>query len=178
VTRYWFWVRTSSLAANISLLLYSIVVVVVVVVVECDGLAKAYWNECMKNNSWLPINKGFADEGWSVWIEGKKLTKMDKQALYHYCFSKRTKAYWSKKHHLTAELITNINWDACQQALNKLPFGKRRWLLKHATGFCGVGKMEEMRGNQDHAECPSCGQFEDAIHVARDAKRHRYRCGF
>jgi hypothetical protein len=134
--------------------------------VECDGLAKAYWNECMNNDSWLP-NKGFADEGWSVWIEGKKLTKLDKQALYDYCFSKRTKAYWSKKHNLTTELITNINWDACQQALHKLPFGKRRWLLKHATGFCGVGKMEQRRGNQDHAECPSCGQFEDAIHVAR-----------
>jgi hypothetical protein len=134
--------------------------------VECDGLAKDYWNACMESNSWLP-NRGFADEGWSVWIEGKKLTKVDKQALYDHCFSKRTKAYWSKKNNLTAELITNINWEACQKSLSKLPFGKRRWLLKHATGFCGVGKMEERRGNQDHAECPRCGLFEDAPHVVR-----------
>jgi hypothetical protein len=49
--------------------------------------------------------------------------------------------------------------------MSKLPFGRRRWLLKHATGFCGVGKMELVRGNQDHAECPRCGAFEDTTHV-------------
>jgi hypothetical protein len=134
--------------------------------VECDGLAKEYWNSCTTNKSWIP-NSGFADEGWSVWIEGKKLTKVDKHALYDHVFSDRTKAYWSKKHNIKPELITNINWDACQQSLKRLPFGKRRWLLKHATGFCGVGKMEQIRGNQDHAECPRCGQFEDAPHVVR-----------
>jgi hypothetical protein len=134
--------------------------------VETDGLAKEYWNDCMERDNWLP-NKGFTDEGWSVWVEGKKLTKVDKHALYDYAFSSRTKAYWSKNHHLTAELITSINWDACQQSLKKLPFGKRRWLLKHATGFCGVGKMEQTRGNQDHDECPRCGKQEDAPHVVR-----------
>ena len=134
--------------------------------VECDGLAKAYWNSCTTSNSWIP-NKGFADEGWSIWIDGKKLTKIDKYALYDHVFSRRTKAYWSKKHNLTPELITTINWDACHHALKQLPFGKRRWLLKHATGFCGVGKMEKIRGNQDHAECPRCGQLEDAPHIAR-----------
>jgi hypothetical protein len=34
--------------------------------------------------------------------------------LYNYVFSQRTKEYWSKKHNIKAELITNINWDACQ----------------------------------------------------------------
>jgi hypothetical protein len=134
--------------------------------VECDGLAKVYWNACTTSETWSP-NRGFADEGWSVWIEGKKLTKVDKHALYEYVFSNKTKAYWSRKHHITAEMITKINWDACQKSLNKLPFGKRRWLLKHATGFCGVGKMEKIRGNQDHDECPRCGQFEDTPHVVR-----------
>jgi hypothetical protein len=49
--------------------------------VECDGLAKDYWNACTETEEW-PTNNKFADEGWSVWIEGKKLTKIDKHALY------------------------------------------------------------------------------------------------
>jgi hypothetical protein len=49
--------------------------------------------------------------------------------------------------------------------MRKLPFGKRRWLLKHMTGFCGVGKMEFRRGNQNHDECPRCGTSEDTVHV-------------
>ena len=27
--------------------------------------------------------------------------------------------------------------------------------------------MEKIRGNQDHVECPRCGQFEDTPHIAR-----------
>jgi hypothetical protein len=77
-----------------------------------------------------------------VWIEGKKLTKIDKQAMHDHTFSQRTKDHWSRKHHLTHEMITNINWEACKTSLNKLPFGERRWLLKHTTGFCGVGKWK------------------------------------
>ena len=64
-------------------------------------------------------------------------------------------------------MITNMNWDACKSSLLKLPFGKRRWLLKHATGFCGVGKMEKVRGNKYHDECPRCGMPEDAPHIVR-----------
>ena len=134
--------------------------------VESDGLAKEYWNECKESDAWIP-NLGFSDESWSIWIQNKKLTKIDKQAVYDHVFSKKTKDYWSAKHHLSAEMITNINWDACQSSLLKLPFGKRRWLIKHATGFCGVGKMEKRRGNRDHDDCPRCGKPEDAPHVVR-----------
>jgi NAD(P)-dependent dehydrogenase (short-subunit alcohol dehydrogenase family) len=42
--------------------------------VECDGLAKEYWNACTESEAWGP-NHGFAEKSWSVWIEGKKLTK-------------------------------------------------------------------------------------------------------
>ena len=132
--------------------------------VICDGLAKAFWNDCALLGAWLP-NQAFGDETWSVWIEGKKLSHLDKQKLYAYTFSARTTAYWHRKHSLPPELITSINWDACESAMSKLPFGKKRWLLKHATGFCGVGKMELRRGNQDHDECPRCRQSEDVVHV-------------
>jgi hypothetical protein len=45
------------------------------------------------------------------------------------------------------------------------PFGKKRWLIKHATGWCGVGQRELMQGDQDHDECPRCGEPETAQRV-------------
>jgi hypothetical protein len=49
--------------------------------------------------------------------------------------------------------------------MSRLPFGRKRWLIKHATGFCGVGRRELLRGNQDHDECPRCGSSESSRHV-------------
>ena len=82
-----------------------------------------------------------------------------------YTFSDRTAKYWYRKHSLTPELITSINWDACEAAMGRLPFGRKRWLIKHATGFCGVGRREFLRGNQDHDDCPRCGASESSRHV-------------
>jgi hypothetical protein len=132
--------------------------------VICDGLAKVFWNHCSVNKLWVE-NQAFGDENWSVWIEGKKLSHLDKQKLYELTFAERTKAYWHQKHRLPHESIVSINWDACSEAMSKLPFGKRRWLLKHITGFCGIGKMERRRGHQDHDECPRCGHSENTEHV-------------
>lgn len=82
----------------------------------------------------------------------------------------RTKAYWQKKHAIIPKLITRINWDACEVAHSKLPFGKKQWLLKHATGFCAVGKMERQCAHQAHDECPHCQQLgEDVEHVHQRA---------
>ena len=95
----------------------------------------------------------------------QKLSCVDKKKLYAFTFEARTRAYWHRKHSLTPELITSINWEACAAAMGRLPFGKKRWLLKHATGWCGVGRRELLRGNQDHADCPRCGQTESSRHV-------------
>ena len=39
--------------------------------------------------------------------------------------------------------------------MNKLPLGKQRWLVKHATGHCAVGtRMDLLRKHQDHRKCP------------------------
>jgi hypothetical protein len=107
----------------------------------------------------------FGFENWSLWIENRKMSQVEKTKLYEVTFSDRTKQYWHRKHSLHPELITSINWEACAAAMGRLPFGKKRWLIKQATGFCGVGKREFLRGNQGHDECPRCGVSESARHV-------------
>jgi hypothetical protein len=132
--------------------------------VECDGLAKSFWNTNALAQTWM-ANRQFGFEKWSVWIAQKKLSTVDKRKLYAFTFSERTQQCWHRKSSLTPELITSINWEACAEAMGSLPFGKKRWLLKHATGFCGVGRREFLRGNQDHDECPRCGESESSKHV-------------
>jgi hypothetical protein len=132
--------------------------------VECDGLAKSYWNTNALAKTWRP-NLHFGLEKWSLWIDHKKLSQIDKHKLYAFTFSARTQKYWHRKHSLTPTLITSINWDACEAAMGQLPFGRKRWLIKHATGFCGVGRREFLRGNQSHDECPRCGVSESSRHV-------------
>jgi hypothetical protein len=132
--------------------------------VECDGLAKGFWNSTVLTESWVPsIQFGF--KKWSLWIAKQKLAKVDKRQLYAFVFSETIENYWHRKHSLTPDLITSINWEACEEAMGRLPFGKKRWLIKHATGFCGVGRRGLLRGNQDHDDCPRCGFPESSRHV-------------
>jgi hypothetical protein len=51
--------------------------------------------------------------------------------------------------------------------MSSLPFGKKRWLPKHAAGFCGVGRRELMPGNQEDDECLHCGELESSKHTVK-----------
>ena len=84
-----------------------------------------------------------------LWLEGKKLSTVDKDRVYEYTFSPLTKAYWQKKHNLTPRLITAINWEACEDAMGRLPFGKNAGLsnmlldsvASDDASFCGAIKI-------------------------------------
>jgi hypothetical protein len=71
----------------------------------------------------------------------------EKARVYEYTYVPLTKAYWQKKHNLTERLITSINWEECGDAMGRLPFGKKTWLIKHATGFYGVRRRAFLQGN-------------------------------
>jgi hypothetical protein len=110
-------------------------------------------------------NLQFGYEQWSLWIDNQKLTKVDKHELHAFAFLERTTKRWHRKHSLTPELIASINWDACKEAMGRLPFGRKCWLIKHAAGFCGVERRELLRGNQDHDDCPCCGSSKSSRRV-------------
>jgi hypothetical protein len=105
----------------------------------CNSLAKVYWNQTRRMSP--RGNHRFGNEGWSVLIQGKKLAKMTMWDLYNHFFGKKSQDYWMPKHSITPHLFAKINWIACGKAINELPFGKRRWLVKHLMGFCAVGRM-------------------------------------
>jgi hypothetical protein len=60
--------------------------------VECDGLAKSYWNTALAR-LW-PGSLHFGHKKWSLWIEGRKLSKVEKARVYEHTYAPLTKAYW------------------------------------------------------------------------------------
>ncbi|CAB9498981.1 expressed unknown protein [Seminavis robusta] len=66
--------------------------------------------------------------------------------------------YLARKLALPHKTLRKINWKASNQALRRMPKGKRRWLTKHTTGFCGVGRSMHIRKIWDHSRCPRCAQ--------------------
>jgi len=112
------------------------------------------------------------NERTTVWLDNKKLAHFDKHELYSaihgraytYPTDKRTWSclqFWQNREQLTNQALIHIHWHALGKALRKYPNRKQRWLAKHETGQCGVGRMHLRRKYQDHSQCPRCGQTDE-----------------
>jgi hypothetical protein len=108
----------------------------------CDNTAKAFWNYAAMTGP-IPPNQRFGEEGWSVSSDQCKLSRLNKGQLYEHTFAPLASAYWSKEHPFPPQLFTSINWEVIDKAIGLLPFGKKRWLAKHVSGFCAVGIVME-----------------------------------
>ena len=75
--------------------------------------------------------------------------------------------YWTRTKRFPAVASDIINWKAVRQAMAMSPPGLQRWVSKHTTGMCAVGKFRKIWGQAPSDECPRCGKPEDALHVHR-----------
>ena len=107
--------------------------------ISCDEAAKAYL--AANKHRHCPNHK-FSRESMTMYFRGKKLSSFDMKELYKDIYGEQIKAYWKRKHDISDEADSLINWTITGKAYRSLPFGKQRWLSKHATGFCAVGRME------------------------------------
>ena len=130
--------------------------------VEMDSLAKTYWNETSSSTTpFYPTSS----HSWSLWVGPQKLSSWDRTSLYNHCRSREILSHWSTRRAIPANLIHNIDWDACQDAVKKLGLNRSLWVPKWLAGFAPVGKVLQRNQLQTHAECPRCASFEDTEHV-------------
>jgi len=105
------------------------------------------------------------NERTTVWLDNKKLAHFDKHELYSavhgraysHPTDKRSWSclqFWQIRETLSDQALTNIHWHVLGKAFRKYPNGKQRWLVKHETGQCGVGRMQLRRKYQDHRQLP------------------------
>lgn len=134
--------------------------------VQADNIAKNRLNICIKEG-FIPKSQRFGDEGWSLWLQGVKVSKLDYRRLYATMWASTALNYWSEKHAIPYFTTLSIDWEACGDAIRKLTFSRRRRAVKHASGHFGIGHMLNKWGMQDNTNCPRCQLHETAAHVLR-----------
>ena len=67
---------------------------------EMDHSAKAFWNHLLETgHSMVPPMLHIADEGYSIWHEGQKLSSAHSNVIYPILEDHHTVNYWTKDHH-------------------------------------------------------------------------------
>ena len=134
--------------------------------VEMDSNAKAHLQECTVRGDTYPADFRIGGAPWSLSIgDGVATSNRLQDRLQTHINSKPLFARWSDKGFLTPEQVEWIDWEAGQKALLSMTSSRQRWVSKHTTGMCGVGKFLKLWKQQSHDKCPRCGQVEDAKHV-------------
>jgi hypothetical protein len=131
--------------------------------IQMDNLAKMYWME-MSQQAPNP-NNSITGEYWPVLIRGHKIYSSLRTSLYEAIYQQKMATHWEKKNRFSRDLCMQINWEACESAMQRLKFSRRTWIVKHTEGMCGVGKWLLIWKDKDTDECPLCSAPEDARHV-------------
>jgi hypothetical protein len=64
--------------------------------IQCDSLAKIYWNRCMQSKKQLP-NQKLGDNGWTFWFNKRKHSPVEKCDLYSEMYGDKVCNYWITK---------------------------------------------------------------------------------
>ena len=137
--------------------------------VQMDTRAKQMLAKARQSHH-KPPNQAFGNETVSVRHNNIKLSRFSLDSLYTLLYGANTKAYWATRHNIPPNLIDHINWETQDKALKREPFGKKRWLIKHLCGQCGVGHVlgPNRRRHQAHDRCPRCDAPDETVtHVLR-----------
>ena len=108
-------------------------------------------------------------EGWALWRGNRKHTSFDLTGIYNDLTEQRVIAYWVQRGRLTEFGVDKIAWGVLAKACSIESSGFRRWVTKHVTGVCGVGKWLERWKWQAHSKCPRCD-------IDNEDHRHVYQC--
>jgi hypothetical protein len=63
------------------------------------------------------------------------------------------------------EALQLIDGEAVGNSMREIPRKLRVFIMKHATGICGMGKFMKRWGQWKEDKCPRCGEPKDAAHV-------------
>jgi hypothetical protein len=113
-----------------------------------------------------PITLPDTHRMWTIKINGEEVLSQTVIRIREHCNATEAHAYWKKKGRLGTAEPDDVDWEVLGIAMQEKDTEKRRWLTKHATGWCGVNRnMVRWKFETVHA-CPRCGKAqEDARHV-------------
>lgn len=91
-----------------------------------DMLAKEYWRACISNQ--IPNTpQRLKHKEISLWMEGTKVSRVDKSTFYAKFCGNDTIQHWQRKHSGPPYITTTIQWPEAQQAMQQLSLGCHRF---------------------------------------------------
>lgn len=136
--------------------------------VEMDSLAKSFWLKVSSTgDTFPPFPDPLCEESCSFCIEGEKWHCANKQLLYSALAHPKAVSYWTTKRRITASDVPRIDWSLIRSYMSELFPARRRWLVKHWSANCGIGKTMVKWGYWQDDKCPRCLAPEDRDHVLR-----------
>ena len=136
--------------------------------IDMDLKAKEHWHRMQSDRS-TPgfIQQEIYGEPWSFWVGPRKISQRFREEVIEHIQGKAVKKYWDGKKRFGGKSSADIDWNATKKAMESVPLSRKRWVSKHASGFCAVGKMMLKWKKRETDECPRCGASEDVEHVIR-----------
>jgi hypothetical protein len=105
-------------------------------------------------------------EGWSCWLDGKKVTSNAELALKEFIFGNHFHEHCHLKENLAPTEFDLINWDAIRDATTTAPNLFNLWMSKQVSGHCAVGKIMKQWNFWEESKCHSCSKpCKDSTHI-------------
>ena len=98
---------------------------------------------------------------WGGSIQGQAITLDVGPDVCDALHGKGLCIYALQKDGIAPDTWASINWDALERAMATFPPLFQLWVAKHASGFCGVGKMMKIWGFWQDNTCPCCHSDEE-----------------
>ena len=107
----------------------------------------------------------FPNQMYQLSFNNKYICKQLQSSIREGISSNTMQKYWNKKSQVESNVFPLISWQEVGKAMKQNKPEKRHWLVKHATGNCGVNAILVHRKKKESPNCLRCREYEDSIHV-------------
>ena len=136
--------------------------------VEMNDLAKSYMQHLRDNKVNCKFRSHLKTEGWSVTINGHKVTSHIITTTHDLICANNIIHYWHTHHRIKQDHHSHmINWTNMHKTMQLLPFSRTIWLIKHVSGYCATGYQMKKWKKWSTSQCPMCEVEENHHHIVR-----------
>ena len=94
---------------------------------EMDKLAKGYMKDQLnKNREHYTVRLWY--EKWAFYVNGNKLSNINKNSIYEFLHGEKTLDYWRHHHDVPINPSHEVDWEPARLATSRLSIGIRRFL--------------------------------------------------
>jgi len=122
--------------------------------IQMDAEAKAFWTQ-LHDQGFQHCSCHLPGEGWTIWIDQKKLTSLNRSDFNKLTQSKYSTEYWQQENKLGNKLDT-IDWYSIDKVQSSLPIQCQIWMTKWATGWLPTGTNMKKWKQWPTDQCPVC----------------------